>query len=443
MDETAVEPAFAAISKARALMDAASAPEKALIDALAKRYSPDAKAEREPLDKAYSDAMAEVHAAYPDDLDITTFYAESIMDLSPWDYWERDFTTPKPHIVKALGAVESVLAANENHPGAIHLYIHLTEPSRTPERAAPYADRLAAQLPAAGHLVHMPGHTYFRIGRYLDALETNVHAVAADESYLDSVDGSDLYRYGYYPHNVHFVLVSAQMAGDQAIALEFAEKLDALIPVEMATTAPWIQPIKAAPLFAYVQYADAEKIASLPAPPEELPYLKSIWHYVQGVSAAREGDLAAAGTHSAAIAALGAHPSIAKMDSQDVPASDVLRLADLMVQARMAQASGDNERAKELLIKAAELQNTIPYTEPPYWYYPVQQTLGAVLLSSGEANAAAQAFRDSLMIHPNNAWSLYGLMKAQEGAEDPAAAITKDLYERASALKGEVPLDRL
>lgn len=442
MEEDAKEPAFAAISKARALIDNASELETALINALATRYSPDKAADLDPLSQAYADAMEGVHKAYPEDLNIATFYAESIMNLSPWDYWERDFVTPKPHIATAITAVEAVLDKKPTHPGAIHLYIHLTEPSRTPERAEPFADLLAAQLPDAGHLVHMPGHTYFRVGRYLDALQTNIEAVAADEAYLNSVEGSDIYRYGYYPHNVHFVLVSAQSAGDGQMAIEFAQKLDALIPLEMVSTAPWVQPIKAAPLFAYLQFADSEMIEGLAEPPAEMPYLKGIWHYVQSVSLAREGKLSEAGIHLAAISALRADAAILELDGQDIPASTVLELSEVLVKARIAQAQDKNDEALTLLTKAVDLQGTIPYTEPPYWYYPVQQTQGAIFLEEGKHLEAVQAFRDSLMVHPNGAWSLFGLMKSQEAAGDPSADFTKGLFDKASKQK-DIPMDRL
>ncbi|TNE60275.1 MAG: tetratricopeptide repeat protein [Alphaproteobacteria bacterium] len=443
MDPKDVEPAFAAISKAMVLKSGASEKEAALIEALAARYTPDKDADRAPLDKAYTAAMKSVHEAYPDDLNIATFYAESVMDLSPWDYYERDFVTMKPEIKPAVDTVEAVLAKKPDHPGAIHLYIHLTEPSRTPERAEPFADLLAAQLPDAGHLVHMPGHTFFRVGRYLDALSTNVEAVRVDEAYLDSTEGSDIYRYGYYPHNVHFVLVSAQMAGDADITLEFARKLDDLLPIEMVETAPWVQPIKASPLFAYLQYGDAEAIAALEEPPQEAAYLNAMWHYVQGVSAARQGDLAGAHAHSAAIAANRANPLIAELDAQDVPGTTVLDLAETMVKARIAQADGKTDEALSLMERAVELQGTIPYTEPPYWYYPVQQTQGAILMQAGRHQEAIKAFRDSLIMHPNNAWSLYGLMKAQDAAGDAAASFTKELYEKASKAKGPIPVGKL
>ncbi len=443
MDKSAIEPAFAAASKAVALKANASPAEQALIDAMAKRYSPDPEADRAELDKAYANAMEDVYSKYPDDLDVATFYAESLMDLSPWDYWERDFVTPKPHIGQAIDAVEKVLAANPDHPGSIHLYIHLMEPSHMPEKAEPYADRLAALLPAAGHLVHMPGHTYFRIGRYIDSLKTNIEAVKRDEEYLSKVKGSDVYRYGYYPHNVHFVLVSAQMAGDGTTTVEFAHKLDELIPMESLSTAPWMQPIKVAPYFALVQYGEAEDVLGIAEPPAEYPYLKAMWHYSRGVVLAGQGKSAEAAAEADALHALIDTEEIAALVEGDVPAVDVLTMAETIVRARVDQADQNYDAAIEKLRTAVVIEAEIPYTEPPYWYYPVEQTLGAVLLQAGRHDEAIDAFRDSLIKHPNNAWSLYGMMKAQEGAQDPLATMTKGLFLKAAVSAEDVPLEKL
>ena len=443
MGEAAVEPAFAALSKAMALAPGASAKEQALIGALAKRYSPDPKADRGALDQAYADAMAAVHDQYPDDQDIASLYAEALMDTSPWDYWERDFKTPHAHIKRAIDVMEGVLSANPDHPGSIHLYIHLMEASVMPERAETHADRLASLMPGAGHLVHMPGHIYFRIGRYLDSLETNIKAIEVDEDYLAKTKGSDLYRYGYYPHNVHFVLVSAQMAGNEARALEYARKLDALIPMEALAAGALVQPIKVAPYFAYLQFGTAGDIAALAEPPADYPYVKGIWHYVRGVSAARSGDVAAAAVEADAIRALNVAKTLAPLTGEGIPADEVLTLAELVVRAQIARTQGDLSEAAAGLREAASVQKGLAYTEPPYWYYPVEQTLGAVLLQTGDADEAVTAFQNALIQHPNNAWSLYGLLQAQEKAGDEAAPYTKALLDKAAADMGELALDRL
>jgi tetratricopeptide (TPR) repeat protein len=442
MDETAVEPAFSAVARAQALKANATPEERALIEALAVRYSPDPKADHAPLDKAYAAAMRKVYEAYPKDQDVATLYAESTMDASPWDYWERDFRTPKPEIAGGIAAIEDVLKANPDHPGAIHLYIHLVEASRTPERAEPYADRLVGSMPGAGHIVHMPSHIYFRVGRYLDSLKVNVKAVAADEAYFAQRKGSDIYRYGYYPHNVHFVLVSAQMAGDGATALQFADKLDKLIPADMVDLESWIAPIKAAPYFAYAEFGDPDKVLALPDPGKSA-YLRVHWHYARGMALARRGDTAGVMAEADKIAALNTPEQVKTYRDSGVPADDIFTIAEMLLRARSLQAEKAYDRAIPLFARAAELQDGLQYQEPPYWYYSIQRSLGAAYLHAGQADKAADAFISSLVHHPNSAWSLYGLMKAQEAMNDPAKDATADLLEKAAVGKIDVSLDRL
>ena len=442
MDEQSVGPAFSAVAKALALKAKASEPERALIDALAVRYSPDPKDEQAPRDKAFAAAMKKVYDAYPGDQDVATFYAESVMDVMPWDYWERDFRTPKPEIAKAIAAIESVLKANPDHPGAIHLYIHLMEASQMPERAEPYADRLNGSMPGAGHIVHMPSHIYFRIGRYLDSLEVNVKAVEADEAYFKQAEGSEIYRYGYYPHNVHFVLVSAQMAGDGETALKFADKLDKLIPADMVDIESWIAPIKTAPYFAYAQFGEPDKVLALPDPGES-PYLQVMWRYARGSAFARQGDAKNTMAEADKISDLNTPEKIKIYTDKGVPANDIFTIAEMILRARALQSEGEYDRAIPLFERAAELQDGLPYQEPPYWYYSIRQTVGAAYLQAGKPQKAADAFLASLIHHPNSAWSLYGLMKAQEAASDPAKDVTAGLLEKAATGKVEVALDRL
>lgn len=436
MDSGANEKALAAIAKAVALRDGATVREQALIDAAAVRYR-----EGDSVDgQAYADAMAAVAAQFPDDQDIATLYAEALMDLSPWDYWERDFTTPKPNIRTALDNIEKVLAANPDHYGAIHLYIHLYEASTMATKAEPYADRLAGLAPGSGHLVHMPGHIYFRIGRYLDSLDTNIDAVAVDRAYLARVSGSNLYRYGYYPHNVHFVLVSAQMAGDGATALDYAGQLDALLPMEVLREAAWIAPIKAAPYFSYAQFGSLEQVMALPDPGDSVPYLKAMWHYARGVKLAENGDVRAA-TEKAAIDALASHEDVT---GAGIPAASILEIASLIVEVKSAMSDGAFDAAADLYAEAVTVQDSMGYTEPPFWYYAMEQGLGAALYEAGRHDEAADAFMASLVRHPNSAWSLFGLMRAQEALGQTAeAAATKALLDKASWSSGPVEFIRM
>jgi len=441
MDAAASEKAVAALEKAKALIDGADARERDLILALDTRYKAGAGAERGDMDQRFADAMAALRAKYPDDQDIATLYAEALMDTSPWDYWERDYATPRPHIQTAINTIEDVLATNPDHYGAGHLYIHLYEASSMAGKAEPYADKLADLMPGSGHLVHMPGHTYFRIGRYIDSLETNVKAVEVDRTYLKMTTGSDIYRYGYYPHNVHFVLISAQMAGDADIALDYANQLDALVPMELVRSAEWIAPIKVAPYFVQAQFGALDDVLAVADPGDEVPYVKAMWHYMRGMALAGQGD-ARAKTEQAAIDALVANGAVS--NEGGMPAKTVLELASATIDGRMKQATGDLDGAVVAFHRAVELQDSMPYMEPPYWYYAAEQSLGGALFEAGRYGEAEDAFKASLVRHPNSAWSLYGLMKTFEKLDRPGeAAMTAKLLERASRIEGEVSFRKL
>ena len=239
--------------------------------------------------------MAKVARQFADDDEIATLYAEAVMDISPWDYWKPGGREAKPQSVPIVPTLERVLARNPNHAGAIHLYIHAVEASDRPKRAEPYADRLRGAIPGAGHLVHMPSHIYYRVGRYLDALEDNKTAVKVDEKYLAETNAPmGVYRLGYYPHNVHFVMASAQMAGDGPTVIAAAEKLGKLIPDEAARGIAMVQPVKAAPYFAHAQFSTPDTMLALPDPGDAIPYVKAMWLYVRGVALAANRDFAGA-----------------------------------------------------------------------------------------------------------------------------------------------------
>ncbi|MGZ8218080.1 tetratricopeptide repeat protein [Methylomagnum sp.] len=410
MESAALGPALDAIGKARALSGQAAPRERALIEALAKRYSPDTRAERAALDRAYADAMGEAAARFPADDQIAVLYAESLMDLSPWDYWEAGGAKPKGRMAESLAVLERVLRRNPEHPGAIHYYIHAVEASDRPARAEAHADRLGALMPGAGHLVHMPAHVYYRVGRYQDSIEANRRAVAADEAYFAKVgQRAGLYADGYYPHNVHFLMTSAQMAGDGATAIEAARKLAALVDDRAAETAPWIQPIKAAPFFAHAQFGTPDAILALPDPGDRLPYVKAAWHYARGVAGTTAGDADRAEREANAIARLREGADWSALVAAGVPAGDVLDIAERVLRARLAQARGDLDAARAQLESAAAVQDRLPYMEPPFWYYPVRQTLGAACLQSGDLAGAEAAFQAVLEKSPHNAWALWGL----------------------------------
>lgn len=422
MDPAAIAPAAAAISRAREHAGSASERERALIAALDKRYSADAQTDRSALDRAYAEAMANAAARFPEDVEIATLYADSLMNLSPWDYWEEDGRTLKPQVAPLVSTLERALAKDPRHPYAIHLYIHAVEASAAPERAESYADWLGPLMSGAGHMVHMPSHIYFRLGRFQDSIAANINAVAADENYLAEVSPYGAYPYSYYPHNVHFLIESARMIGDGPTALGAADKLPRIMSDEVAAEIPWVQVIKAAPYFAHAQFSPPQTTLSIPDPGDRFPYVRAMWHYARGVAHAARGDAKAAREQAMAITAIADRTDFAKMTSAGVPAPNIVRLAGRVVEGRAAQADRDYSKAAAAFGEAVAIQDSLPYMEPPYWYYPVRQTLGAVLLQSGKPAEAEGMFRAALREHPNSAWALFGLREAQRAQGDGAGA---------------------
>ena len=426
MEEAANEPALEALREAERLAPNATDREQALIAALSKRYSDDPAMERAALDKAYADAMREVAARYPDDKTVAVLYAEALMDLTPWDYWAEGGAKPKGRTAELVATLERVLAAEPDHIGATHLYIHTVEASTDPHRAEPYADRLRALDLNAGHLVHMPSHIYYRVGRYADALEANRKAVAVDEAYFAKAKAEGIYPGGYYPHNIHFLLVSAQMAGDAQTAIAAADKLAATVTDDVARAVALAQPTKVAPYFAHAQFSDPAAIRALPAPPDDLPYVKAMWHYAQGVADAAAGDAAGARAEADAIARIGREADFTALRTALIPAPDILTLAAHLVRARAAQAEDNLTTAVAEFEAAYAVEQSLPYMEPPYWYYPVRQSLAAALLMAGETDRAAELFAASLEATPNNGWACFGLAEAYKRRGDTKAAAKID-----------------
>jgi tetratricopeptide (TPR) repeat protein len=422
MDAASVGPAFEAVSRAKALSSKATPKERALIEALATRYAKDAPADRVPLDLAYADAMQKVASAYPDDDQIVMQYVESLMDLQPWDYWEAGGAQPKGRVAEIMALLDKVLKRSPNHPGAIHYYIHLTEASSDPARAVPHAKRLGKLMPGAGHIVHMPFHTFFRVGMYKEAIDANRLGVMADESYIKRAAPVGIYPQAYYPHNVHSLLVSAQMAGDGKTVIESANKLEKIVSDAAAKNIAWVQPIKAAPYFAHAQFSDTKTILTLADPGAEFPFVQAMRHYARGVGLANAGDLAAVRGELDAIANLAQSADFSNLIAGYVPAKEILQVAQHVVRGRIAQAGKDYSAAVTHFKAAVAVEDTLAYSEPPYWYYPTRQSLGAAQVLANDLDSAETTFRESLARAPNNGWALYGLTQVYKSRGDQASA---------------------
>jgi len=429
MDDRDHYAALDAMDRAMALRSAATPMERALIEAVARRYSRDPKADRAALDGAYADAMLDVARRFPGDDDVAVLAAEAAMDTSPWNYWEADKKTPIGRSGEAVRLVETVLRRNPGHVQANHLYIHLLEAS-DPKRAEAAADRLAnPSAPSAAHLVHMPGHIYQLRGRHADSIRANIAAARADEAYIRSAGDNGLVRYGYYPHNIHFIVTSAQMAGDMRTAVREAQRLRTVLDPETSARLAWIQAIDAAPYMAMAQFAESKAILAMPAADPRLPYAAGMRHYARGVAYAGLRDRAGFDREMAAMESLRTSGALKGMIDQGVPAADLLMLAELVARGRFAAAQGRLDEAIIFYRRAAEIEGSIPYQEPAYWYYPVKQSLGAALFRAGRHAEASDAFRGALAQTPNNGWALYGLgrSEAAQGHKLEAAAANKAL----------------
>jgi tetratricopeptide (TPR) repeat protein len=432
--------AYEALQKALALKPRVSEPERAYIDALAKRYTKEPPEDRKALDRAYADAMRVVAQRYPDDLDAATLFAESLMDLRPWDLWSLD-GQPQPGTEEIVRTLEAVLARAPDHPGANHYYIHAVEASNHPERGVPAADRLRGLVPGAGHLVHMPAHIYMRVGRYDDAVAANVRAVAADRAYIASAKPEGLYPMMYFPHNLDFLWSAASMEGRSADTLQAARELSTHATPDMVRQMSDIEGAVVAPLFALARFGKWTEILNEPAPPDDLPFASGIGHYARGLAFTRTGRLGEARKELAALEKITAATPPARTLGQVNTAKNVLTLATHVLAGEIAAAHGRYDDAVRHLRTAVHLQDTLRYMEPPPWYYPVRQSLGAVLLTAGRPAQAAAVYREDLRRNPENGWSLYGLAQSLRAEHKNAEAAAVDARFRTAWARADVQLN--
>ncbi len=433
MDDRDRGSALASLDRAVSLRTRASPLEQSLIEAMSHRYSREADADRAALDAAYADAMLRVAARFPEDDDVAVLTAEAIMDTSPWNYWQEDKRTALGRSGEAVRLIEAVLARSPANLQAEHLYIHLMENSANPHLAEAAADRLANRLaPSAGHLVHMPAHIYELLGRYEDSIRINVAAARSDEAFIRGTNDRSLVRYGYYPHNVHFIVTSAQLAGDMATVMREAARLRTLLDPNTSARIAWVQAIDAAPFLAMAQFAEPEAILAMPAPDPRLPYAEGMRLYARAVAYAQRRDRSHFEQELSALAALRTSERFKPMIEQGVPAPALLSLAALVARGRLAHAEGHYDEAASHYRDAIAIESTIPYQEPAYWYYPVSQSLGAALFKAGKYDEASQAFRTALLRTPRNGWVLYGLAQSEQARNRaPEATAAREAFEHA------------
>ena len=402
--------AWEALTKARALAPKSSGREQALISALGKRHASPQPENRRPLDEAYADTMRNVWQSHPHDADIATLFAESMMDLRPWDLWQLD-GKPQPGTHEIVTTLERALALNPRHPGANHLYIHALEASPAPERAVAAADRLRQLVPAAGHLVHMPAHIYARVGRWDDSATANLRAMKADSDYRARHPQPGFYA-KYMAHNAHFYAYTAMMQGRSAEAVRYARQMVRDIPQDyLKEFGPVADGLMIFTSEVLMRFGRWDEVLVEPEPPANLPLSRALWHYTRTVA------LIALDRHEEALKEQAAfHAAVARVPKDAAfgnnPAHELLAIATHVINGEMAAKKQRCGAAVASLRSAVELEDRLRYNEPPDWIQPVRHTLGAVLLRAGHHGEAETAYRADLVRYPRNGWSLFGLGRA-------------------------------
>jgi tetratricopeptide (TPR) repeat protein len=407
-EEAALKAAYKSIQKALELSTDAPEHEKAYIAALAKRYSADPKkSDKKQLARDYKQAMGELSKSYPDDLDAATLYAESAMNLRPWDLWGKD-GKPAEGTEEILQVLESVLRRDPEHTGANHYYIHAIEASPFPERGLPMANRLGDLAPAAGHLVHMPAHIYSRVGDFAASARVNEKAAGADLAYITKFEVKGVYPMMYYNHNLHFLAVAHAMQGRAADARKAANMLAEHVGPAVGEM-PMLEFFLPTPILVQVRFGQWDDILANPAPDAKLTIVKSIWHYARGLAFLAKSKTEDARKELAALQELHkAMPADLKHGNLNL-AKPVISIALAIFEAKLALAGKDSKTAIELLKKAIETEDGLNYIEPADWHSPVREILGAAYLALGDHAAAEATFRADLMRNSRNPRSLFGL----------------------------------
>jgi tetratricopeptide (TPR) repeat protein len=426
MEDNAISPAWEALQTATQLSAKATPRERDLIQALSLRYPKQPIQDRKPHDLAYAKAMRQVAQRYPTDLEVTTLFAEALMDTTPWDYWQ-DNGQPKPEGVEIIQTLEGVLKQNPNHPGANHLYIHAVEKER-PELALASADRLMTLFPNAGHLVHMPSHIYIRTGRYHDAVRANQQAIRADQTFLAQTPAEGIYPLAYLPHNQHFLWFAALMTGQSKVAEEAAQHtahVDAKLLGE-GFLAGAMQHHSLLPLFTQLRFSQWEPILATPAPTYAYP--KGIWHYARGMAFLGMEQPSKAAQELQQLRVIAQDSALKDLKFMGNNSSaQILEIASAVLGGELAASQGQYSEAIAQLQQAVKLEDALVYTEPPDWYQPTRQALAGVLLKAGRIAEAEKVYRDDLRIYPENGWSLHGLAQslAAQGKTQDAQALRK------------------
>jgi tetratricopeptide (TPR) repeat protein len=414
--------AHALVQKAVSLKDRSTPRERDYITALAARYTGKAE-DRQRADRAFAEAMRGLTKKYPRDLDAATIFAESLMDLRPWNYWTRDGRA-QDGTEEALRTLEHAIAANPKHPGALHYWIHLWE-AKSPERAEREADRLLPLMPGAGHIIHMPAHIFLRRGRYDDVVTSNQRAALADEDYIAQCRAQGMYPLAYYPHNLHFIWIGATMLGQGKLAIDAARKTASALANATPEQLPFVQGFLVVPYYALVRFGRWDEILAEPAPQHDTLFTQGVWHYARGSAFAAKNRIDDARRELAALDKILASSELTKVPAFTLnSAGDILRVSKEVLTGDIAARQKDFATAIASFDRAVRLEDALIYTEPPDWHAPVRHWLGAALLEANRAAEAETVYWEDLRKNPDNGWALFGLQQAlvaQKKSDDASA----------------------
>jgi tetratricopeptide (TPR) repeat protein len=411
-DPARYKQAHDAVQKAVELSADASPSDQAYIQALAKRFPADPSSDLKKAAEDYRDAMRQVVSKFPDDLDAATLFAEAGMNLHPWGLWHVD-GTPEIGTDEIVSTLESVIKRDPDHLGAIHYYIHAVEASSNPERALAGANKLASLAPGAGHIVHMPAHVYIRTGDYEAAVKSNEKAASVDRAYIKATGAQGIYPMMYYSHNLHFIAMCAAMNGNYPESKRNADLLMANVSPHVKDMPP-LEGFTTIPLAVEIRFHHWNEILKMPAPDPALQATTIFWHFARGLALAGTGKLGEAEVEYKTVSdAQAATPpdAIFQMPINN-KTKDILEIAKDVLGAKIAMAKQDNSGAVAMLREAVAIQDTLKYGEPPDWFFPVRESLGALLLMNGDATGAEKVFREDLDRNLRNPRSLWGLHQA-------------------------------
>ncbi len=448
MDQELVSDAHAAIQTAQLLSNACTERERDLISAMSSRYPNDEEGHTSRADSAYSEHLRTLHEKYPEDNDIAALYAESVMDLHPWQLWD-DNDQPYPWTTEVLDVLEGVRDRDPKHAISNHMYIHAVEASTTPERGDASAKVLETLVPGSGHLVHMPSHIYIRTGRYNACSQTNEKAIEVDSIYVSACHAAGAYPLSYYPHNFHFLCACAALEGrgkaSVDASLRMQEKLDTVImkqpewgTVQHYYTIPW---------YIMVKFEMWDEILNLNLDDQQLVYPQAILSYAKGMAHSARGDGASASAQLKKLKQLSSNPNMSEITVWEINnASDLVNIASNVLEAEILSVSGNVALAEERYLQAIRIEDQLNYNEPPDWFFSVRHYYGDFLLGQNRYSDAIRIYREDLATFPDNGWALHGLYTALQMNGDQTEAHSvraqfENVWEQADVeLKGSTVL---